>query len=116
MERNENICRQTIKQTDTNLITEAHSNPLWIVGERANNVVFSTLLTTASDNSSVVLSSLCINTSLCREYWIKLATLGGQQRPREVASLFILHLKDTFLYRDEALVFLHFYQRLNVLH
>ena len=27
---------QTIKQTDTNLITEAHSNPLWIVGERAN--------------------------------------------------------------------------------
>ena len=26
---------QTIKQTDTNLITEAHSNPLWIVGERA---------------------------------------------------------------------------------
>ena len=81
-----------------------------------NNVVFSTLLATASDNSSVVLSSLFINTSLCREYWIKLATLGGQQRPREVASLFILHLKDTFLYRDEALVFLHFYQRLNVLH
>ena len=35
-EKNENICRQTIKQTDTNLITEAHSNPLWIVGERAN--------------------------------------------------------------------------------
>ena len=28
---------QTIKQTDTNLITEAHSNPLWIVGERANS-------------------------------------------------------------------------------
>ena len=29
--------KQTIKQTDTNSKTEAHSNPLWIVGERANN-------------------------------------------------------------------------------
>ena len=28
--------KQTIKHTDTNSKTEAHSNPLWIVGERAN--------------------------------------------------------------------------------
>ena len=31
--------RQTIKQTDTNSKTEAHSYPLWIVGERANSSV-----------------------------------------------------------------------------
>ena len=29
--------RHAIKQTDTNSKTEAHSYPLWIVGERANN-------------------------------------------------------------------------------
>ena len=35
--------KQTIKQTDTNSKTEAHSNPLWIVGERANcSDIFST--------------------------------------------------------------------------
>ena len=28
--------RQSSRQTDTNLITEANSNPLWIVGEGAN--------------------------------------------------------------------------------
>ena len=28
--------RHTIKQTHTNSKTEAHSYPLWIVGERAN--------------------------------------------------------------------------------
>ena len=28
--------KQTIKHTDTNSKTEAHSYPLWIVGERAN--------------------------------------------------------------------------------
>ena len=28
--------KQTIKQTDTNSKTEAHSYPLWTVGERAN--------------------------------------------------------------------------------
>ena len=28
--------RQTCNQADTNSKTEAHSNPLWIVGERAN--------------------------------------------------------------------------------
>ena len=31
-ERNENICLQTIKQRILNSKTEAHSNPLWIVG------------------------------------------------------------------------------------
>ena len=36
MERNDNICPQTDNQTDTNSKTEAHSYPLWIVGERAN--------------------------------------------------------------------------------
>ena len=35
-EINDNICRQTDKQSRSNSKTEAHSNPLWIVGERAN--------------------------------------------------------------------------------
>ena len=35
-EINDNICRQADNQADTNSKTEAHSNPLWIVGERAN--------------------------------------------------------------------------------
>ena len=39
-EINDNICRHTDnqadRQTDTNSKTEAHSNPLWIVGELAN--------------------------------------------------------------------------------
>ena len=30
-ERNENICRQTLKQRILNSKTEAHSNPLWSV-------------------------------------------------------------------------------------
>ena len=34
-ERNDNICLQTDNQV-MNSKTEAHSNPLWIVGERAN--------------------------------------------------------------------------------
>ena len=34
MERNENICRQTDNQADTNSKTEAHSNPLWSVDSR----------------------------------------------------------------------------------
>ena len=38
MERNENICLQSSTQTDTNSKTEAHSYPLWIVGERANSL------------------------------------------------------------------------------
>ena len=81
-----------------------------------NNVVFSILLRAASDNSSLVLSSLCSNTLLYYKYWIKLVTLRGQQRPCEVAYLFIHHSKDTFHHHDEALVYLHFYQHLNVLH
>ena len=39
VERNDNICRQTDNQVNKqslNSKTEAHSNPLWIVGERAN--------------------------------------------------------------------------------
>ena len=39
MERNDNICPQTSRQTIKQILnskTEAHSNPLWIVGERAN--------------------------------------------------------------------------------
>ena len=32
--------KQTHNQADTNSKTEAHSNPLWIVGERANNIYF----------------------------------------------------------------------------
>ena len=34
--------RQTIKQTHTNSKTEAHSYPLWIVGERANITINNT--------------------------------------------------------------------------
>ena len=38
-ERNENICPQADRQSSRQILnskTEAHSNPLWIVGERAN--------------------------------------------------------------------------------
>ena len=46
-EINDNICRQTDnqadRQTDTNSKTEAHSNPLWIVGERANSYLLQKL-------------------------------------------------------------------------
>ena len=41
MERNDNICRQANTQSSKqslNSKTEAHSNPLWIVRERANDV------------------------------------------------------------------------------
>ena len=37
--------RQSNRQTDTNSKTEAHSYPLWIVGERANIYVIYFLLT-----------------------------------------------------------------------
>ena len=55
MERNDNICRQTDNQTDTNSKTEAHSYPLWIVGERANYLTSKTQNTKQTKNSKAVI-------------------------------------------------------------
>ena len=60
-ERNENICRHTIKQI-LNSKTEAHSNPLWIVGERANY-------------KSNIFEIILIQAGIALRRWVYIATL-----------------------------------------